>query len=165
MHPVLKRILVNGGLTAVILALVGLLFSELGGMWASAPGRPGATNPGQTGAALRTRVPLMMALWGFAFVVVCELVLYRIRRRAPAKPADPVPDDAEKLLNELLAQAEAKMAAEAEGKRAEDREQRTEGGERTAEKAEAKPEGSGQKAEAGHRSDGGEGARPGSSVL
>ena len=56
----------------------------------------------------------MMALWGFVFVLVGELVMWRVRsKRAATKAAEPPPDDAEKLLNELLAQAEAKMAAEA----------------------------------------------------
>ena len=39
-----------------------------------------------------------------------------MRRSAPPKPGRSRPDEAEKLLNELLAQAEAKMAAEAAAK-------------------------------------------------
>ena len=120
MNPVLKRILLHGGLTAGLLALVGLLFAEMAGVWmGTGAGSPAPTdlNP-PVGPAIRYRVPLMMAFWGFAFVAVCELVLSRFRKRAPVKPAEPPPDDAETLLNELLAQAEAKTAQEAEGRTA-----------------------------------------------
>ncbi len=68
------------------------------------------------GDSLRTRVPLMLALWGFLFVLVAELVIWRVRGNKPAtKPAEPPPDDAEKLLNELLSQAEAAAEARGEG--------------------------------------------------
>ena len=130
MNPVLKRILVHGGLTAGLLALVGVGFAEIAKMWMG--------DAAETGSTLRYRVPLMMAFWGFMFVAVCELVLSRIRKNAPVKPAEPPQDDAEKLLNELLAQAEAKMALEAESQKGEDREQKAEDrGQRTEKK---KPE-------------------------
>lgn len=130
MNPVLKRILVHGGATAAILAVVGFVFTQLAGVWLSGSGRAGTgeANP-SVGESLRYRVPLMMAFWGFLFVAVTELVLSRLR--GPVKPASAAPpDDAEKLLNELLAQAEAKMAAEAaakaEGQKPEDRGQEAE---------------------------------------
>ncbi len=125
MNPVLKRILLHGGLTAGLLALVGLLFAEMAGMWmGTGAGSPAPTdlNP-PVGPAIRYRVPLMMAFWGFAFVAVCELVLSRFRKRAPVKPAEPPPDDAETLLNELLAQAEAKTAAEGQSLKTEKNEE------------------------------------------
>lgn len=120
MNPVVKRILVNGGATAVILGVIGFAFTEMAGMWTPAPARPGSagTNP-PVSESLRYRVPLMMAFWGFVFVAVTEVVLSRVRKPAPPKPADTTQDDAEKLLNELLAQAESKMALEAESQKAE----------------------------------------------
>jgi hypothetical protein len=116
MNPVVKRILVHGGFTAGVLALVGVLFAELASMWASTnPGKPGSAdlNP-PLSENLRYRVPLTLAGAGFLFVAVGELVARRLRDRkqAAAKAAQPQPDEAERLLNELLAQAEAKMAAE-----------------------------------------------------
>src|ERR1700712_1052387 len=105
MNPVLKRILLHGGMTAGLLALVGLGFAEIAKMWMG--------DAAGAGPALRYRVPLMMAFWGFMFVAVCELVLSRIRKNAPVKPPEPPQDDAEKLLNQLLAEVEAKAAAEA----------------------------------------------------
>ena len=120
MNPVLRRILLHGGLTAGLLAAVGLLFAEMAGMWAgtgaTAPPASADLNP-PVGPAIRYRVPLMMAFWGFVFVAAGELVLSRFRKPAPVKPPAP-PDDTEKLLNELLAQAEAKTAQEAEGRTA-----------------------------------------------
>ncbi|MBP3960282.1 hypothetical protein J8F10_34070 [Gemmata sp. G18] len=129
MHPVLKRILLHGGLTAAVLALIGVLFAELAGLWLTGSATRSSTDADeQVGSSLRSRVPLTMALWGFGFVAVCELVAWRVRgTRPPATKSTEAPsDDAEKLLNELLAQAEAKMALEAESQKAGDREQKTE---------------------------------------
>jgi hypothetical protein len=119
MHPVAKRILVNGGAAAGVLALVGVLFTELASVWmAGSAGKPNSAdlNPPLMNDALRYRVPLTMAGAGFLFVAVSELVLFAVRgeKKPAAKPAERQPDEAEKLLNELLAQAESKMAQEAE---------------------------------------------------
>lgn len=118
MHPVLRRILLHGGLTALVLALIGAMFAELANIWlVGNVARTDATAAnGQIGSALRARVPLTLAAWGFVFVLVGELVIWRVRgsRKPEPKPLESQ-DDAEKLLNELLAQAEAKMAAEAGG--------------------------------------------------
>jgi len=143
MNPVVKRILVHGGATAVILAVIGFVFTQLAGVWLAGTGRPSSSeaNP-PLDESLRYRVPLMMAFWGFVFVAVTELILYRMRGSVPVKTAvAPPPDDAEKLLNELLAQAEAKMAAEAASKKAEG--QKAEAGAQTAENKQ--PEGEQQK--------------------
>jgi hypothetical protein len=103
-----KRILVNGLLTAAMLAVVGVGFAELAGFWlmSSAPRRatldaPVAAAPQDPVAeSLKTRVPLMMALWGFGFVAVGEVVLHRIRRKkavaistAPPSPSLPVAEN------------------------------------------------------------------------
>lgn len=139
MHPVLKRILLNGGFAAGILALVGVLFAQLAGMWVAGSARPGAPdlNP-PLEESLRYRVPLTMAGAGFLFVAVSELLLWYVRgekKPLTKKTAEVQPDEAEKLLNELLAQAEAKMAAEAETQRAESQGQGTATGEPKAEAA------------------------------
>ena len=117
MHPVAKRIIIHGGLTAGVLTLIGLMFAEMAGIWTAGNiGKPNSDdlNPPITDS-LRYRVPLTLAGAGFLFVAVGELIGSRLRqKKLAAQPAPPQPDDAEKLLNELLAQAEAKMAAEAE---------------------------------------------------
>ena len=81
MHPILKRIALNGGLTAALLAVLGLVFAEMAGMWlAGEAARPGTSGElPSVNASLRERVPLMMAVWGFAFVAVSELVMWRVR--------------------------------------------------------------------------------------
>lgn len=115
MHPVLRRILLHGGLTALVLALIGAMFAELANIWLVGNVTRGtaADANDQVGSALRARVPLTLAAWGFVFVLVGELVIWRVRgSRKPAPKPLESQDDAEKLLNELLAQAEAKMAAE-----------------------------------------------------
>ena len=141
MHPVLRRILLHGGLTAFLLAVVGAMLAELASVWliGNAPrgANPNAGNDAQIGAELRTRVPLMLAGWGFLFVLIGELVIWRVRgHRPPPKPPENPQDDAEKLLNELLAQAEAKMAAEAgdRGRGAEGIAQRSEDKDQAAER-------------------------------
>ena len=74
---------------------------------------PPGTDPNDVvGATLRSRVPLVLAAWGFVFVAVGEILLYwrRSRRKLiAAKPAEP--DPAEKLLEELLSQVEAQRSA------------------------------------------------------
>ncbi|MBM3981552.1 MAG: hypothetical protein FJ304_14990 [Planctomycetes bacterium] len=117
MHPLLKRILIHGAFTAGVLALVGALFAELAGMWAAGhTGKPGSADLNPTlPSELGYRVPLTLGVGGFLFVAVCEggMAWLRSRRPPPAPPPAPAaPDEAEKLLNELLAQAEAKRAAE-----------------------------------------------------
>jgi hypothetical protein len=172
MHPVLKRILVHGGLTAAVLALVGVLFAELAGIWtAGGAGRPGSVdlNP-QPPEALRYRIPLTMALAGFLFVAVGELIKWRVRGNAPPasaamKSPAPQPDDAEKLLNELLAQSEAKMAQEAANQKVEGAAPAPGTGDQKTENGERKPEGSGQQPDTGHKAEAGEDTRRGPSVL
>jgi hypothetical protein len=119
MSPLLKRILLHGAITALVLAGIGVGFTQMAGVWmASSGGKPGEPRPVMTDE-LRLRIPLTMAFWGFVFVAGCELVLHRIRAGRPVvKPVEKQPDEAEKLLNELLAQAESKMAAEAEREKA-----------------------------------------------
>ncbi|HJZ54929.1 MAG TPA: hypothetical protein VKE74_08210, partial [Gemmataceae bacterium] len=91
MRPVLKRIAVNGLITALVLGALGFLFSEMAGIWmaGNTPIRAepventtattAAANTAPVGDTLHSRVPLMMAVWGFAFIAVSELVLYWCR--------------------------------------------------------------------------------------
>jgi hypothetical protein len=129
MHPILKRILLNGGFAATILAFVGVLFAELAGMWVAGSARSSSPDlNAQLNDALRYRVPLTMAAAGFLFVAVSELVLWAVRgeKKPLIKPAERPQDEAEKLLNELLEQAESKMAQEAETQKADSSELKTE---------------------------------------
>jgi hypothetical protein len=112
MKPEQKRVLVHAALTALVLAVIGFMFAEFAGTWLSAQGAgPNSADPTPAlPEGARYRIPLMMALWGFAFVVIGEFVAARFRK--PAAAAEhPAPDSAEKLLNELLAKAEAESAA------------------------------------------------------
>lgn len=116
MHPLLKRLLINGGLTALVLAGMGFLFAELASTWTSGEAlksEAAAANESMMGS-IRSNVPLMMAFWGFVFVSVSEVLRWSLwgRKQAAAKPVEKQPDDVEKLLNELLAQAESRMAME-----------------------------------------------------
>jgi hypothetical protein len=120
MRDVLRRIALHGGLTAIVLAIVGFMLAELATIWlAGSPGvRMSTGEPvagtdvdDAVGARLRTRIPLLMAAWGFAFVAVGELVLHWWRGRKPVVVKPPELDPAEKLLEELLSQVESKAAA------------------------------------------------------
>lgn len=114
MHPLLYRIVFHGAITAIILALVGLILAEMAEFWtANMPVRPGSADLNFSVAQeLRATMPLRLAAFGFAFIVAAEISLYALGRHKPvAVHTSPSPDDAEKLLNELLAQAEARMAA------------------------------------------------------
>lgn len=117
MKPVLRRIALHGGLTALLLSVIGFMFAELASIWlAASPGIRTATGdpvaaPDSNGAMtnmLRNRLPLLMAVWGFLFIAVGELALYFWRGEKKPKAA-PLrqPDETEKRLAELLRQAEA----------------------------------------------------------
>lgn len=115
MRRVFKRIAVHGSLTALALGVIGLLYAELAGVWLAGSGvRHTAQADADFDAQLRSRVPLVMAAWGFGFIVFAEAVLFLVRGEPGAKAAKAVAvnDTAETLLEELLKQAEAKMAAE-----------------------------------------------------
>jgi hypothetical protein len=122
MPPLLKRIVANGLLTSVFLALIGVGYAELAGLWlvAKSPARYDAqghqaavVDPNERLARdLKSRVPLMMALWGFLFVAGGELALHwwRSRRRpvpVVTPPAEPHPELAELLLDQIMSQVEA----------------------------------------------------------
>lgn len=107
-----RRILRNGLLAAVILAAVGFGFAELASLWMTSQAGRGAVGEAATAQSLRYRLPLGMAGWGFAFVVLTEVGLNFWRRRRPqpaaeqpAPAAAPVP--AAVLIEEILRQAEA----------------------------------------------------------
>ena len=125
MERVLKRIALHGFLTALVLGAIGAVFSQLAAMWlaSSAPVRvgpvdsPAAPAPDPVDRAIRFRVPLTMAAWGFAFVAVSELLVFAIRgEKKPAPPPPPKDDAAERLLEELLLQADIALAKEKEEK-------------------------------------------------
>ena len=116
MRRVFRRIAVNGSLTALVLGVVGLLYAELAATWLGGSGGRGAQADADFQGQLRSRVPLLMAVWGVVFVVVAESVLFIVRGEPGAKPkAAAPPDEAEVLLEELLRQAEAKQAQERAG--------------------------------------------------
>jgi hypothetical protein len=123
MHPLLTRILLNSAGSAAVLVLIGFGLRELAGLWllGQAPVRADPLAPAPaTGADAAAygldgcRIPLLMAGWGVAFVVVGESVMWVIRGRkrvaAPKPATPPVPDPAEQLLEQLLREAEAKQA-------------------------------------------------------
>jgi hypothetical protein len=122
MRDVYRRIALHGALTAIVLGILGFMLAELASIWlAGSPGTRSATGApvegtdtqGAVGANLRARVPLLMAAWGFGFVAVGELLLHWWRsRRKPVAAKPPEPDPAEKLLEELLAQAEAQRTGD-----------------------------------------------------
>ena len=118
MHPVLKRIVVNGLLTAAMLAVVGIGYGQLAGMYLASgtsnrgAGLPGASQPAADADSLGYRVPLTMALWGFVVIVVLEGTLYWCRGNRPvaaaAKSPASAPDPTQVLLDQLILAEEAK---------------------------------------------------------
>ncbi len=115
MSPLLRRIAIHGGLTAIVLGVVGLMLAEMASIWtaaALATGPRGATIDQSSMNVLRWRVPLTMAAMGFVFVALGEVLLaaFGKGRKVVLLPAPPPPDSTERLLEELLAQAEAKAS-------------------------------------------------------
>jgi hypothetical protein len=119
MQGVLKRIALHGLLTAAILAVMGILFTQLATMWLSVSAAPRMTPveapvpADPLGQALRYRVPLTMAGFGFAFVAISELLVFALRGEKKPVAATPFvagDDGAEKLLEELMSQADIALA-------------------------------------------------------
>jgi hypothetical protein len=118
MHPLLKRIVLNSLVAGSLLAVMSFGLIELARMWMIAqtpvralPGAPAVA--ADTVGAISARVPLVMAAWGVAFVIVADLFTWFVlkRRPAPTEPEQPpVPDPAEILLEQLLLEAELKQA-------------------------------------------------------
>jgi len=112
MRAVLRRIAIHGGITAMVLGLIGLMMAEMASAWlvSSLPTRAGQ-NPPDT-SSIRHRMPLFMAVVGFTFVACGELLLHRVRknRNSSPPPAQLQVDETERLLQELLAKEDAKRA-------------------------------------------------------
>jgi hypothetical protein len=132
MHPVLARILKKGLVAAIVLGLVGVLIAEAAGAFFAAQSADAqfrvtvvsAADPAAEGEdlvpVLRRRLPLVLAAWGFGTVVALELVLALCGGRRPTAStrhpglAAPSDEEVEKLLNQLLQQADAAQAARAQ---------------------------------------------------
>ena len=118
MRRLVLRIMINAGLAAVLLAFIGVMLAEVTGGLLT-PSKPGLQNaPEMQGVSpeeLRARLPGMMALGGAVFVTLGELLLYLIRGHPKdrVKTPAPPPDDAEKLLEELLRKVEENEKAKA----------------------------------------------------
>jgi hypothetical protein len=120
MHELLRRIAIHGGLTALILGVVGVVLADMAASSILTP--TGARTPvaqsaeenatvEKSAASLHTTIPLAMAIWGFGFVLAYEVIRHLLcRKKASLTAAPPEPDPTEKLLEELLSQAEAKSA-------------------------------------------------------
>ena len=122
MQKVLQRIAIRGGLTAAFLAALGFVLAEVAATTFFAPVTTRTLNDKVVTATaanestlreLRATMPLSMAIWGFAIVATLELLKHFVTRgRTPAPASPPPPPDAtEKLLEELLTQAESRTAS------------------------------------------------------
>ncbi|QEL13166.1 hypothetical protein [Limnoglobus roseus] len=110
-----KTILVNGGLAAVALAVIGSFFAQIAGMWVASqtPARivdgnvvpTTDTSPADVTAVLAWRLPLTMAAIGFAIVAVAE-GLRSLWKKPPAPAVTPTPTpevEMQRMLRELEA--------------------------------------------------------------
>lgn len=121
MKPVLQRIAINGLLTAVFLGVIGMILGRVGTMFLP-PSEVAITEPGEPNPdaelmdAIQYRTPLLLAVWGFVFVAVGEVLLHAWRSRRPAPPAPTAAEKntTEQMLQELLAKAEAEEKARAD---------------------------------------------------
>jgi hypothetical protein len=121
MQKLLRQIAIRGGLSALFLLAIGFLLTEVAARSFFAPDPTRAANDPAVAATrgidamwgkMRTTIPISMAIWGFVIVSVLELLrhfLTRGEKPAAALPPPP-PDETEKLLEELLTQAESKVA-------------------------------------------------------
>ncbi|MFO0825979.1 MAG: hypothetical protein U0792_23150 [Gemmataceae bacterium] len=118
MHPLLQRIVINGVLTAVFLAVIGAVIGQIGSVFMLSSqtnsAEPDAHNAdAEIAHAIQYRMPLMLAGYGFIFVAIGEVILHFWRGRKPPTPAASAaqPQNTEQMLQELLAKAEAEENA------------------------------------------------------
>jgi len=129
MRPTAIRILKHGISATLVLAGLGYGMAEVAGLWVNAQqpvqsdrelletadAVPPINHGEEISSTLRTRLPFTMAAWGFGLVAVLELLRRMVKGDPAATPPPPPPPDpdaeVEKLLNQLLEQAEAAKAA------------------------------------------------------
>ncbi len=87
-----KRILIHGLLAAVPLALIGYVLALLAGLWASSQsalrsGPAVAASGDEVTAAFVWKLPLFLAIGGFAFVAIGEVIrtLWSTKANVPQK--------------------------------------------------------------------------------
>lgn len=108
-----QRIVAHGLMAAAALAVIGVMYAQLAGMWvgAHAAARTSPPDGDAVTAALTWRLPLLMAAAGFLFVLAGEGLLALWRPPAPPHAPKPTPDqEAEALLQKLLKEAEQNPA-------------------------------------------------------
>jgi hypothetical protein len=124
MKLVLQRIAIYGTLAAVFLGVLGMVLGHMAAILIpQSPVVPGVVADGtpnpdaETLAMIQTRTPIMMAVWGFVFVTIGELILHGWRSRRPMPPGPTQQDqtETEMMLQELLAKAEADEKAKGDG--------------------------------------------------
>ena len=122
MRTTLIRILKNGTFVAGALLIIGAMVGQIAGMWVASqtPARVGlvqesgnserVSNGDSLATSLHWKMPLAMAGWGFALVAGFELVtsMWRQPKTVTASIAKPKADDAEKMVQQFLKDAEAK---------------------------------------------------------
>ena len=135
MRATIFRILKNGVPTAIVLAVLGYMMGGFAGMWFDSnqiprkvDGKLTSNVIGNSGnditLQLRAQLPFTMAAWGFALVTVFELIALVWRGPHAAFQPSPVAKsvvsatsdldpEVEKLLNQLLEQADAARTVEA----------------------------------------------------
>jgi hypothetical protein len=112
MNHLARRIARNGLIAAVVLAIIGLGFAEVASLWMSSQSGRGAIGEATTAQALRYRLPLGMAGWGFVFVVITEVGLHLWRGRRPKPELEDEPASAASqipaavLIEQILREAE-----------------------------------------------------------
>jgi len=106
------RLLTNAVPTMLLLAVCGYLAAHWTGSFASNERDPGE----QLTETLAWRLPFTLAAWGGSFIVLYEIAR-AIWGKKPAAEAEPErrDDEAEALLNQLLAEADAAEEARRNG--------------------------------------------------
>lgn len=106
-----KTILVHGGMVAAVLAVIGYVLAQAAGMWIGSQSAPrtfdaGAAPATVTGGselatALEWRLPITMAVFGFALVAFGEGVKALWKRPPVAPPSNPHEIEMQRMLREL----------------------------------------------------------------
>lgn len=115
MHPLLQRIIWNASLAALLLGMLGFLFSMMLPILLPQPGNVPDEAP-VAPSSDKGWIALRLALIGAIFAIICDLLVYFVRG-LPSKSGSPPAstDDLQQKLEALLKQVEHEKSANPAG--------------------------------------------------
>lgn len=113
MHPLLRRIIWNASIAALLLGMLGFLFSMMLPILLPQPGYV----PDEAPSSDKGWIALRLALIGAIFAIICDLLVYFVRglpseSRSPSASTDELQQKLEALLKQVEQEKSANLAGQ-----------------------------------------------------